>query len=52
MNWSHVQVGDAVKIFMGAGWTKGTLVRKLEKHVVVQIKDRLVCCYDDRNIKR
>lgn len=50
-NWSHIRRGEAVKVFMGAGWQKGTLVDKLRDSVTVKLKDRTVRCFDPRNVR-
>ena len=49
--WSHVRRGEAVKLFMGAGWTKGTLMEKTADSVLVKIDKRTIRCYDPRNVR-
>lgn len=45
--------GTQVKVFMGAGWEKGTLVEWTKNRVVVRTSrgSRNVTCYDARNLE-
>lgn len=44
--------GQSLKVFMGAGWAKGALVRSLPNAWVVELPGRgLVTVYDPRNIR-
>ena len=49
--WSHVRRGENVKLFMGAGWAKGTLMEKTADSVLVKIDKRTIRCYDPRNVR-
>jgi len=50
-NWGALRIGQTVKIFMGAGWLKGTVRTKFTDSVVIQLDRRTARCYDLRNIK-
>ena len=50
-NWGAFRIGQPVKVFMGAGWLKGTVRTKFLDSVVVQLDRRTARCYDLRNIK-
>ena len=50
-NWGTLRVGQSVKVFMGAGWLKGTMRTKFKDSVVVQLDRRTARCYGLRNIK-
>lgn len=51
-DYGHIRVGEPVKVFMGSGWQKGTLI---EKHrdgtVTVKLPTRLIRVGDPRNVK-
>lgn len=51
-DWAHVRTGDRVAVRMGAGWERGTLVRKYPHAAMVQLKARMVSCFDPRNVKK
>lgn len=51
-DWAHVRIGDAVSVRMGAGWEKGTLLKKASHCVTVRLKARTVACFDPRNVKK
>jgi hypothetical protein len=48
---SDFKRGQAVKVFMGAGWAKGTFIRCTGVAHLVQLPDRVVAVYDPRNIR-
>jgi len=50
-DWSHIRIGEIVKVYMGAGWLKGTLQAKSTTCVTVQLDTRLISIYDARNIR-
>jgi sRNA-binding protein len=50
-NWGVLRIGQPVKVYMGAGWLKGTVRTKFKDSVVVQLDRRTARCYDLRNIK-
>lgn len=50
-SWSHIRNGERVALFMGAGWQKGVVQRKLGDSVLVQLPSRLVRCFDPRNVR-
>ena len=50
-NWGVLRIGQPVKLFMGAGWLKGTVHIKYKDSVVIQLDRRTTRCYDLRNIK-
>lgn len=50
-NWGAFRFDQSVRVYMGAGWAKGTVKFKYHNSVVVQIDRRTVRCYDLRNIK-
>ena len=50
-DWSHIRVGEIVKVYMGAGWLKGILQAKSPSCATVQLDKRLISVYDARNIK-
>jgi sRNA-binding protein len=50
-NWGVLRIGQTVKIFMGAGWLKGTVRTKFKDSVVIQLDRRTARCYDLRNIQ-
>lgn len=45
--------GTPVKVFLGAGWEKGSLVEWTKNRVVVRLArgNRNVTCYDARNLE-
>jgi len=45
--------GTNVKVFMGAGWEKGTVVEWTKSRVTVRLKrgGKTVVCYDARNLE-
>lgn len=44
--------GQPVKVFMGAGWAKGTFIRHAGSAYLVQLDGRgVVAVYDPRNIR-
>lgn len=49
--WSHIRNGEPCRIYMGAGWQKGTVASKLTDSVMVQLPTRLVRCFDPRNVR-
>lgn len=50
-NWGAFRLDQPVKIYMGAGWSKGTVKFKYRDSVAVYVDKRTVRCYDLRNIK-
>lgn len=52
-DFAHRRVGDSCQVFMGAGWTRGTVIDKRQNAVLVQLNGskRQVMCYDARNLK-
>ena len=46
-----IRNGEQCRVFMGSGWEKGKLISKGADRAVVELKGRLVCIYDARNIK-
>jgi hypothetical protein len=50
-NWGSIRTGTAVKIFMGAGWEKGTVKLTSKSSACVQLAKRMVTVYDLRNIR-
>lgn len=54
VDFSHVRVGNAVSVYMGAGWTKGTMSNRFKDHVLVSLKGqrRVVAVWDARNIRQ
>ena len=51
LSFSSLRLGQPIKIFMGAGWLKGTVKIKYKDSVVVQLDRRTTRCYDVRNIR-
>ena len=48
---SHVRIGEACKVRMGAGWIKGVVIAKHARSISVRIPSgQSVTCYDSRNI--
>lgn len=44
--------GQSVRVFMGAGWTRGTFVRRQGSAFLVDLPSRgTIAVYDPRNIK-
>jgi len=45
--------GTNVKVFMGAGWEKGTIIEWSKKRCMVRLNrgNRNVVCYDSRNLE-
>ena len=52
MDFSHVRIGEPCKVFVGAGWEKGTVLNKQKDSVTVQLPQRMVRVFDSRNVKR
>jgi sRNA-binding protein len=50
-SFSAVRRGTAVKVFMGAGWEKGKVIRSQRDSCTVQLANRSATVYDLRNIK-
>ena len=51
-DWAHVRVGQRVQVRMGAGWAKGTLLRKHAHACVTDIgAKKTTTTFDPRNIK-
>lgn len=52
-NWSHIRNGETVKVYMGSGWQKGTLLSKTKDSATVRLAvgGRLVRVFDPRNVK-
>lgn len=50
-DWNHIRTGDPVRVFMGAGWQKGTLVLKHGDSVTVRLPTRTIRVFDPRNIR-
>jgi hypothetical protein len=51
-SFRSIRIGTSVKIFMGAGWEKGTVMQTGSDRCQVQIAKRTTTIYDLRNIKR
>lgn len=51
LSFSSLRIGQPIKVFMGAGWIKGTVKVKYQDSVVVQLDRRTTRCYDVRNIR-
>jgi hypothetical protein len=44
--------GQAVKVFMGAGWASGTFIRRTPTAFLVELPNRgTIAVYDPRNIR-
>ncbi len=50
-NWGILRIGQPIKVYMGAGWLRGTVRTKFKDSVVVQLDRRTARCYDLRNVK-
>ena len=55
-DFSHVRTGMKVKVFMGAGWVKGTVASRglgRDRYVSVRLdgQKRSRTCWDGRNIE-
>lgn len=50
-DWSHVRMGQPVRVFMGSGWVKGVVKSKQPERVAIQVDKRTVVCYDPRNVR-
>jgi hypothetical protein len=50
-NFGAIRTGSTVKVFMGAGWDKGTVHMVSGSSCCVQLAKRMVTVYDLRNIK-
>ncbi len=51
LSFSSLRLGQPIRVFMGAGWLKGTVKIKYKDSVVVQLDRRTTRCYDERNIR-
>ncbi len=54
-DFSHIRTGDRVKVFMGAGWLKGTMTNRVRnRYLSVRLdgQKKTVACWDGRNIER
>jgi hypothetical protein len=50
-NFGAIKRGIQVKVFMGAGWEKGTVIKPASDRCQVQVAKRSTTVYDLRNIK-
>lgn len=50
-SWSDLRTGQQVKVFMGAGWQKGTIQSRDRESAVVRLDRRSTRCYDLRNLQ-
>lgn len=51
-DFSHVRVGDTVKVQMGAGMERGTVSNRFKDHMLVRMGKRVIAVWDARNIER
>ena len=50
-NFGAIRTGSTVKVYMGAGWDRGTVRLVSGSSCCVQLAKRMVTVYDLRNIK-
>lgn len=51
-DFSHVRVGDTVKVQMGAGTERGVITNRFKDHMLVRMGKRSVAVWDARNVDK